>query len=295
MLKSENFEYLLDERLRKVYVDVLKEVPTMIPSLFTIAKSSKAVEYDYSMGDAPAIGEFDNKIKYEEIYGQYRTPYEHKEYAGGIQIQRKLIDDEQYNVIDKTPAQLAVSMRRRRESDAAYLFNNAFNTSVTYGDSKALCASDHPTTVTASTTFSNTGTSSLSPANISAARLSMKKINSSTDQIVAIDPDAILIPIDLEETLDIILKTDKKIDSANNDVNFNQGRFKAIVWRYLTDTNNWFMIDSMLMKQYLNWFNRIPVEFERDADSDTMIRKFYTYSRYSCGASEWRWIRGNAV
>ena len=291
MLKSENYAYLLDKRLRKVYGDTLKEIPSQIPALFNIVSSSLAIEYDYNMGDAPAIGEFTGKIEYYDTYGQYRTTYEHKEYAGGIQIGRKLIDDEQYSVILKEPKKLAVSMRRRRESDASNVFNNAFATT-TYGDGKVLCASDHPSK-SVSTTFSNLGTSALTAASVSATRLAHKKINSDTDQIVNIDPDMIIIPLDLEETLDIILKTDKKIDSNNNNINFNQGRYKAVVWRYLTSTADWFMVDSMLMKQYLNWFNKAPVEFEQDKDTDTMVRKYYTYARYCAGASEWRWIYGN--
>jgi hypothetical protein len=256
--------------------------------------SDKAVEQDYGMGDIGAIGEFQNKIQYQDMHGQYRTDYTHTEYAGGIQLQRKLIDDEQYNIILKTPGELALGMRRRRESDASSPFNSAFNSAVTYGDSKSLCNSAHPAEGV-TTTWSNTGTSQLNPATISAKRLLMKKITSNSNQIVDIDADMILIPIDLEETLDIILKTDKKIDSTNHNINWNQGRYKSVVWRYLTNTSNWFMIDSMLMKKYLNWFNRKPVEFNRDADTDTFTRKYNSYMRYSQGASEWRWIYGNNV
>jgi hypothetical protein len=294
MLKSANFEYLLDNRLKDVYFQELKEIPTMIPQLYNIMSSDKAVEYDYSVGDIGAVPEFSNKIEYQDLYGQYRSTYEHKEYATGLQIQRKLIDDEQYNVILKAPATLAVAMRRRREADAAYPFNQAFNAAVVHGDAVSLCNASHPA-VGLSSVFSNTATTAISPAAISAGRLAMKKINSSSDQMVSIEPDTIVLPIDLEETLDIILKTDKQVNSANNDINFNKGRYKSVVWRALSDTNNWFLIDSTLMKKYLNWFNRIPVEFNSDSDTDTFTHKYNSYMRYSMGPSEWRWVRGYAV
>ena len=293
MLKSANFENLLDERLRKVYFNTLQEVPTKIPMLYNILSSDKAVEYDYEIGDIGSIGEFNGKIDYSDIDGQYRTSYEHTEYAGGIQIQRRLLDDDQYSVINKAPNLLAVSMRRRRETDAAEVFNSAFATK-TYGDGLVLCSSAH-TAVGTTTTWSNAGSSALSPASISAARLAMKKFTSSSDQIVDLDPDTVIVPIDLEETATEILKTDRQIDSANNNVNFNQDRYKLIVWRYLTDTNDWFMVDSRLMKMQLNWFNRIGVEFNKDVDSDTYIRKWSSYMRYSNGASGWRFIYGSQV
>jgi len=294
MLKSANFEYLLDARLKKVYFSELSEVPTILPQLYNIQTSDKAVEYDYGFGDIGAIGSFSNKIDYQDITGQYRTTYEHVEYAGGIQIAKKLIDDDQYNVIMKAPGMLAVAMRRRRETDGAAVLNNAFSAGVTYGDSLSLCNSSH-TAAGTTTTWSNTGTTALSTAALSATRLLMKKFTSSSDQIVDMDPDMIIVPIDLQETAEIILKTDKKVDSANNDINFSQGRYKMLVARYLTDTNNWFMVDSTLMKKYMNWYNRKPVEFNSDVDMDTRVKKYSSYMRYSCGASEWRFIYGHAV
>jgi len=293
-MKSANYEYLLDERLRKVYYSTLMEIPSMLPSLYNISSSDKAIEYDYEIGDIGTIGEFSGKIDYQDIDGQYRTPYEHKQFASGIQIQRTLLDDDQYSVINKAPAMLAVGMRRRRESSGAAVFANAFSTGTTYGDSLPLCSSAH-TAVGSSTTWDNAGSTALSPAAISDTRIAMQKFTSSSDQIVEIDPDAILIPGDLQDTAREIIETTGKPDSANNDIIVNQGCFNIYTWRYLTDTSNWFMLDSRLMKMYLMWFNRIPVEFNKDVDSDTHIKKWSTYTRYSNGASGWRFVFGHDV
>jgi hypothetical protein len=294
MLKSANFEYLLDKRLRKVHFKTLAEIPSKIPALYNVNNSSLAVEYDYEIGDIGAIGEFNGKIDYQDISGQYRTTYEHDEFAGGIQIQQKLLDDEQYSVINKAPALLAVAMRRRREASAAAPFNHAFDTTMTYGDSLQLCSNSH-TAVGSTKTWDNLGSAALSPASIAAARLAVLKLTSDSDQIVDMSPDTILVPVDLVDTADIIIKTTGKVDSANNDINVNKDRFNVISWRYLTDTTNWFMLDSRLMKNYLNWFNRIPVRFDQAADSDTFVKKYTSYMRYSCGASGWRFVYGSEV
>ena len=59
--------------------------------------------------------------------------------------------------------------------------------------------------------------------------------------------------------------------------------------------NNWFLIDSRYMKLFLKWFDRIPVEFNKDKDFDTYIAKWSVYTRYSFGFSGWQWIYGAQV
>jgi hypothetical protein len=64
---------------------------------------------------------------------------------------------------------------------------------------------------------------------------------------------------------------------------------------YLSDSNNWFVIDSSMMKLVLNWFDRIPLEFFQDKSFDTLIAKYAVYTRVSLGWSDWRWIYGQKV
>jgi hypothetical protein len=116
-----------------------------------------------------------------------------------------------------------------------------------------------------------------------------------TDNLMDVMYDTILVPPNLEETANIITKTDKEVGSAQNDINFNKGKYKVIVWNRLSDTNNWFMIDSKYMKMFLKWFDRIPTEFNKDKDFDTYVAKWSVYTRYSYGFSDWRWIYGQNV
>ena len=67
-----------------------------------------------------------------------------------------------------------------------------------------------------------------------------------------------------------------------------------VVWDYLTDANAWWLIDQQLSKLYLNWFDRVPLEFAMDPTSDfTLEARFRGYMRYSYGWSDWRWVYGN--
>jgi hypothetical protein len=190
---------------------------------------------------------------------------------------------------------LAESARRTREKHGATLFNNAFNTSVfSGGDGYALCATAH-TYLGTNSTQGNSGTTALSATAVEATRLLGMGLTDETDNLMDVMYDTILVPPNLEETANIITKTDKEVGSAQNDINFNKGKYKVIVWNRLSDTNNWFMIDSKYMKMFLKWFDRIPTEFNKDKDFDTYVAKWSVYTRYSYGFSDWRWIYGQNV
>ena len=291
-LISQNWQDLLEPGQRRVFDDVYREQQSNLPILFSIQDSAKAVEHDLQTGDtldfAPLVG----SVPYDEMGEGYRTDYTHAEFARGYKIERKLVDDDQYNVINRRPRLLAVATRRRREFDGASVFNNSFNSSITGGDSQPLCASAHPSR-NSSNTYSNTGTLPLTAVNVEATRRSMIKFRSDRDGIINVNPTLILAPIDLEETLFELLNSKGKVDTAQNNANFHFGKYKALIWpNYLTSATKWWMMDMEYAKQFLLWFDRIKPEFFRDREFDTLTAKFAGYMRYSFGWSDWRFIFG---
>jgi len=267
----------------------------MVSQMFGIEKSTKAVEYDLGIGGLGDLEEFNGTIGYGDFAQQYRTSYTHREWCKGIKIERKLVDDDQYSIINKRPQQLALVARRTREKHGASVFNNAFNTSIfAGGDTLALCATAH-TAIGTATTQSNRRTTALSATALEAMRLAMAGFKDETDNLVDVVPDTLLVPINLEELAWQITKSDKVLGSNFNDPNFSRGKYKVVVWPRLSDSNNYFLIDSRYMKMFLKWFDRIPVEFNKDKDMDTYVSKWSVYTRYSYGFSEWKWILGAEV
>ena len=295
VVASEQFGYLLDPGLRKIFVDEYELPGTLIDQLYGMEKSAKATEYDYAIGGLGDMEEFTGTIPYGDFSGQYRTSYTHKEWVKGIKIERKLVDDDLYSVINRRPQTLALIAKRSREKHAASIFNNAFSTAAfTGGDTLSLCNSVH-THVGTSTTQDNSGTAALSKTSLSAARLAMRDYMDETDNLVNAAGDTLLVPPELEQTAWELMSSKKKTGSAENDANFWKGRYKVLVWDYLTDTNNWFLIDSRYAKLFLKWFDRIPVEFNKDKDFDTYIAKWSVYTRYNYGFSDWTWLYGHNV
>jgi hypothetical protein len=63
----------------------------------------------------------------------------------------------------------------------------------------------------------------------------------------------------------------------------------------LTDTNNWFMMDSRMRKMMLHHLDRIPIEFAFIEDFDTIIGKWRGYMRYGNAHTDWRFVLGGQV
>jgi phage major head subunit gpT-like protein len=295
VVASENFGFLLDPGLRKIFMDEYGLPEGHKDNLFGMEKSNKSVEYDLGIGGMGDLEEFDGTIPYDDFKQQYRTSYTHREWVKGIKIERKLVDDDLYSIINKRPASLALIAKRTQEKHASSVFNNAFNTSVfAGGDGLALCAGAH-TRIGTTTTQSNTGTTALSATAVEATRLNMRAFTDETDNLLIARGDTLVVPPALEETAWEIVNATGKMDTADNNPNFNKGKYKVIVWDYLSDSNNWFMLDQRMSKMFLKWFNRIPTEFNKDKDFDTYIAKWSVYTRYSYGFSDWTWIYGHNV
>jgi phage major head subunit gpT-like protein len=267
------------------------------PLLFNMQTSSKANEYALGAGGFADWREYQGAIEYDDPDQGYKTTYTHTEFARGFKVERRLVDDDLYNIINRRPAGLALAAMRKREKDAADIFNNAFASG--FGaDSQYLCDGSHPhSPANTASTQSNAGTSALNRANIIATRQLMRAFTDDRGELIVVQPDTLLVPPELEEEAYVETRTPTKTGSADNDLSFvNSLGLRVIVWDYLTDANNWFMIDSGLAKQHLDWFDRVPLEFAMDPTSDFRLEARYRgYMRYSLGWSDWRFVYGHLV
>lgn len=295
---SKQWAQLLEPGLRSIF-DITREglaATSRIPQLFNVTTSNKAQEHDLGVGGMGDWKEYKGIVEYDDLEQGFKTTYTHVEFAKGFAVERKLVDDDLYNQINQLPRGLAISAMRKREKDAASVFNNAFSASYLGGDSVALCGS-HPYSPSNASTQSNAGSTALSYDAIIATRKLMRAYEDDRGELVNIMPDTLIVPPELENTAWEILESVNKPDTANNNGNYVRSTgINLVVWDYLTDANNWFLADSMLARMYLNWFDRVPLEFAMDPTSDfNLISKWRGYMRYSYGWSDWRWVYGHAV
>jgi hypothetical protein len=271
------------------------------PLLFNVQGSVRSDEQIGGIGgvsvDAWDNYEKDGNVSEVDFNKGYIKTYTHKEYPLDMTIERKFMDDNMYPQITQPSMRLGISAMRKREVDAASVFNNAFSASYTGGDAVALCSASHPHSPDAAgTTQSNTGTTALSASAVASTRVSMMAFTDDKGNKLGITPDTILVPPGLEDTALVIAKSLNDPTSANNSINPQENRFNIVTWHYLTDANDWFMIDSVQMKQSLDWFNRVPLSINLKGGQDTTLKATWrAYMRYSFGFSDWRWIFGQHV
>lgn len=302
-LDDAQFVRLMDERLREVAEGRYNDLPSMIPSLYRMLPSDSAWEEFFSVGATPDIPEFTGKISYLPIAPGFHTKIEPKEYAGGVQAVRKLIDDKKYAVLDSRAAGLMEAAQRTREKSAVRTFSNAFSTAFDFMTSEegvSLCSDSHTTKSGTSTTtgFDNSGVSALNKTSLAATRILMRQFRNDISERIDIgDNLAIICPDNLVETVWEIVNTQKGYDTAGQDANYQANRYQIIPYLRLddSDSNNWFMVDMSRMKEALLWIDRINPEIKSTVDYETYILKTAVYMRYAYGFIDWRFIYGQNV
>ncbi len=299
---SEQWAELLEPGLRSIFNlqrDALA-AEAKVPLLFSMETSSKDTEHNLGVGGFADWGEYQGAIEYDSNDQGYKTNFTHDEFARGISVERKLVDDDLYNIINDRPRGLALAGERKREKDGANIFINAFDTSSANlgADSQSLCDGAHPhSPANTASTQNNSGTSAISRASIIDTRRLMREFTDDRCELIVVRPDTLLVPAELEDEAWVEVMTPKRTGGADNDASFvNSLGLRVIVWDYLTNAKDWFMIDSQMAKMHLKWYDRIPVEFALDPSSSyNLVAKFRGYMRYSLGWNDWRWIYGQNV
>ena len=169
---------------------------------------------------------------------------------------------------------------------------------MTHSEGVPLVSNSHATNSGASTAtgFDNLITDALSAVAVATARIQMVDFRGDQAERISIVPDEVWIPNNLYEEAFEIVSSRGKLDVANNNANVHEGQYRIVEWNYLNvDTNNWFLVDSSLRRQHLNWIDRIPLEFAMVEDFDTLLAKWRGYMRYAFAYTDWRWILGANV
>jgi len=294
---TENFGDLLDSRFRKIFTREYEENinESMIPMIFGKMSTTKNYEKLSGVGALGDLQDFDGQIIYDAPSQLYDKTTYFPEKCLGMKVQRKLFDDDLTGIMDRKPWQLAISTSRTEEKEGAAIFNDAF-TGTGGGDSVSLCNASHPYSPDDATTQSNAGSTALSAVAIEATRrIAHTSIFNDRGELANVNYDMILCTVNNEEKAWEIINSKGKVDTPNNNRNFHSGRYKLAIWDRLTDSNNWFMLDSKLAKMFLVWWDRIKPEFNYDRDFETYVAKWSVYKRQNVDFYDWRPVYGHNV
>ena len=295
MMGEGNYQDALEPIAIKNFQLGLKEIPPDRDTIFTVKKSKKMTETYLELGDIGAMDKFDGDLDYEDVSQGYKMTITADELAKGMQIRKKFVLTDQLDIVDGLPKMLGRSARRRIAQDTWSILNDAFNTSYTTIDALQLCSSAH-TSNNGGSNQDNSGTSAFSEPSVEATRLLMKAFVTNTDQEFECNPDMIIVPRALQKAGWELINSGGKVDVATNNANFFKGgKLKMLVSDRLDDSNNWFLVDSELMKIFNVWNNVAPLEFGQAENFNGIAARYRAYTFYGYGSRDWRWVYGHTV
>lgn len=298
------FGRLLEPGLRKIFFETYNEIPEQYSQVFNVQTSTKAIETDLRMG---GFGMWEKKdsagsVSFQDVPNPQALQYIHEEFASGFTVERKFIDDEQYNQIGKWTKALGRAARATIETQAASVLNNAFT--VNGFDGNPLISATHVrldggamSNRLAATDGAGAVDGALSDRNLKAALIQTRRQVDDKGILIQVQPKILVVPPSLEFIAKTIIaganiSAQGTGSGMTNDKNILQNNLRVVVMDYLTSNTAWFLIDPTVAE--LNFFWRKKLEFKNEDDFSTMAAKYRGYMRFSAGYSDYRGVFGSA-
>ena len=299
MTRAEH-QTLIDRRYAEIYDEEYGSVLDQLPMWFDIQTSDSFEERRGSEGELPRWTAFGGALTYTQFYEQYNAVATHIEFTQAYRIARSLVDDDLTGIMNTDRYRKMVSAAiRTRQQHGARLWNfMASNDTFFYNRSEGVpIASDSHTTrtpnVSTATGFDNLSTAELSPTSFRSLRQQMRRFASDTGDIANVIPDSLIVPIELEQRAQEILLSPGDPDNARRTMNPEQNAAEIMVPIYMTDANNWGLVNKRMMMENCIWFDYAKYtkpDFRSILDFETYQLKCSGYMRYSFMVFGWRWV-----
>jgi len=232
-------------------------------------------------------------VEFDSATEGFTARYSHETIALAFALTEEAIED---NLYDRLGARytkaLARSMAHTKQVKAASVLNNAFSSSFTGGDGKALVATDHP--LQGGGTLSNRPStySDLNETSLEDAIISVSTFVDDRNMVIALQGKKLVIPPQLQFVADRLLNTPGRVGTSDNDINSikNMGMVSEgyTVNNFLTDNDAWFLLTDC--PDGFKHFERSPLSTSMEGDFDTGNVRFKARERYSFGFSNPRCV-----
>ena len=228
-------------------------------------------------------------IAYDNGQEAWTARYNHETIALGFSLTEEAIEDNLYDTLaTRYTKALARAMAYTKQTKAAAILNNGFDSDFPGGDGVELFSTAHP--------LVSGGTNSNEPAtpadlNETSLENAVIQIAGWTDErglLIAAKPRKLIVPPSLMFVATRLLETELRVATADNDINAlkNNGSIPEgyTVNHFLTDTDAWFLTTDV--PNGLKHFVRSPMANSMDGDFDTGNVRYKARERYSFGWSD---------
>ena len=228
-------------------------------------------------------------IAYDNAQEVFTARYNHETIALGFSLTEEAIEDNLYDSLSaRYTKALARAMAYTKQTKAAAILNNGFDTDYAGGDGQPLFSASHP--LVSGGTNSNIPTVA-TDLNETALENAVIQIAGWTDErglLIAAKPRKLVIPPSLQFVATRLLETELRGSTADNDINAikSNGAIPEgyTVNHFLTDTDAWFLTTDV--PNGLKHFVRTPMATSMDGDFDTGNVRYKARERYSFGWSD---------
>lgn len=294
MQTSSNLNYAIDEVVSEVAWSEFYSGEFYVPFFFRIQGSSRSRERSARFG---GLGKYAAKTptaqaERDQITQEAEQNLVHGAYGKTVELERELIDDAEWPVLEEISEELGYMARFTMESDGAAVFNDITGgATYTTDQGKPIAYTAH-VNAAGGNSQNNALTNALNQAGLKDSRQKGRDFKNARGELMYARHTLLIVPNELETTGWEQVRSVAKPDTTNNNPNFFAG-MSMVAWDLLTDSNAWGLIDPRLMKKYLKWFMRIMFETWGDGDYDTGTKRIGGYYRESHGCSHWPWIVWN--
>ena len=268
--------------------------------LFETENSDRAFEEEVlftGFGKAPVKGE-GAAVQYDNAQESFTARYTHETISLAFAVTEEAMEDNLYDTFAKLRARgLARSMANTKQTKAADVFNNGFNTSFTGGDGQPMFSASHPTVGDGnqSNLIGSAGTVDLSEAALETAMVSIQTIKDDRGILVGANAVSLHVAPNNQFTADRVLNSPYQPNTADNNINSinHQGMIPQgyMVNKRFQDADAFFIKTDV--PNGAKMFVRAPLATKMEPDFDTGNLRFKARERYSFGWSDWRGYFGS--
>jgi phage major head subunit gpT-like protein len=259
--------------------------------IFEAETSERSFEEETKLsgfGTAP-VKEEGSSISYDNAQEAWTSRYTHETIALGFSITEEAVEDNLYDSLSSRYTKaLARAMAYTKQTKAAAVLNNGFNSSYTGGDGVELFSTAHPLVSGGTNSNEPTTAADLNETSLEAAVIQIAAWTDERGLLIAAKPRKLIIPPALQFVATRLLETEGRVGTADNDINaiMNNGVVPEgyTVNNFLTDDDAWFLTTDV--PNGLKHFTRAAMTTGMDGDFDTGNVRYKARERYSFGWSD---------
>ena len=292
-----DIQALLVPGLKTAFFDTFAEQASQWKDVATEIQSDKDTEQYAWLGALPGVHEFLDERKTGD-FSEYQYAIKNKTWESTISVDRAALEDDLYG-------QIAIKARSMAQTAAQHLditvygmleggfVNKCFDGQPFFGShTQGRDAGGAPITQ------SNSMSGLLSALSLQAAITQMMRYRDDQGRPMGIIPDRLVVPPELYWEAAVILNSafyPDPVSTASQQLAMNplKGLLSLTTSPYLTNPNDWYLLDTKRVVKGVVLQMRKPFEFEAlEQNSETgFMRDVYHYgvrARYNAGYGDWR-------